>query len=221
MATAFKSNVTIQQDVSDELVSDPEVEASEIGVLVHIGVVKLSGIVDSYAVKMAAERASQRVAGVRAVVNDLCVRTPDTYNDTAIAKEAARALEANVQVPSGRIGLMVNNGNITLCGDVLWNYQRQAAFNSVRVLRGVRDVSNLITIRPNHVSADSVKDEIEQALVRSAVLDADRIQVVTHGSKVTLTGSIRTCAERDEAVIAAWRASGVTQVENQLLVTPQ
>jgi osmotically-inducible protein OsmY len=220
MATMMWTDTDVQQDVLDEFVWDPEVEAAEVGVEVDDGVVTLTGTVESYMVKMAAEKAAQRVDGVRAVANDLSVRGPLTHNDTDIAKAAADALEANFAVPPERVEVTVQNGKVTLRGEVDWAYQRNAAANSVRYLRGVRDVINLIQIKQPKVSAAEVQSGIERALLRAAELDADRIRVRTDDGHVTLTGAVRSLAEKQEATFGAWRAKGVTQVTNNIAVQP-
>jgi len=214
------TDTDVQTDVLDEFVWDPEVEAAEVGVEVDDGVVTLTGTVDSYAIKLAAERAAQRVDGVRAVANDLSVRGPLTHNDTDIAQDVADALERNVAVPLNQVEVTVQNGKVTLRGEVSWAYQRTAAVNSVRYLRGVRDVINQIQIKQPKVSAVEVKNGIEQALRRAAELDADRIRVRTEDGHVTLSGMVRSLAEKQEAAFGAWRAKGVTQVTNNLEIRP-
>lgn len=220
MATMMWTDTDIQQDVIDEFVWDPEIEAAEVGVEVDDGVVTLTGAVDSYAIKLAAEEAAQRVEGVRAVANDLSVRTPLTHNDTDIAKAAAGALEANFAVPPERVEVTVQNGKVTLRGEVDWAYQRNAAATSVRYLRGVRDVINLISVKQPKVSAAEVQSGIERALLRAAEVDADRIRVRTDDGRVTLSGTVRSLAEKQEAGFGAWRAKGVTQVTNNIAVRP-
>lgn len=220
MATMTKTDNDIQQDVLDEFVWDPAVSASDVGVEVDDGVVTLTGTVDSYAIKLAAEKGAQRVDGVRAVANDLAVRTPLTHNDTDIAKAAANALEANISVPADLVEVAVQNGKVTLRGQVDWAYQRAAAQHAVEYLRGVRDVHNLVTIKPPRVSASEVQAGIERALVRAAEIDADRIRVRSEDGHVTLTGTVRSWAEKQEAGFAAWRARGVTHVTNNVEVRP-
>lgn len=220
MATMIRTDNDIQQDVLDEFVWDPAVSASDVGVEVDDGVVTLTGTVDSYAVKLAAERATQRVDGVRAVANDLAVRTPLTHNDTDIAKAAANALEGNISLPTERIEVTVQNGKVTLRGEVDWAYQRMAAHDAVQYLRGVRDVINLITVKQPKVSAADVQAGIERALVRAAEVDADRIRVRTTDGHVTLTGTVRSWPEKQEAALAAWRAKGVSHVTNDIEVRP-
>jgi len=211
----------IQQAVLRELEWEPMVKSTEIGVAVKDGIVTLSGYVDSYAKRYHAERAAKRVAGVKAVVNDLEVELPTSSErtDEAIAQAAVRALEGRITVPRDRIKVMVHEGWITLEGDVEWQYQKQAAEAAVRYLPGVRGVTNLITIKPR-VSSTDIRAKIEEALRRSAEFDARRITVETEGSKVILNGTVRSWTERDEAERAAWRAPGVTQVENHILVLP-
>jgi osmotically-inducible protein OsmY len=220
MATKMWVDRDIQQDVLDEFAWDPEVDVPDVGVEVDDGVVTLTGTVDQYRTKLAAERAAQRVSGVRAVANDLTVRGPLTHNDTDIAHDAARAIEANFSIPREAIDITVQNGKVTLAGTVPWAYQRTAAEESVRYLRGVRDVITLITIKPPKVSDVDVRAGIERALVRAAELDADRIRVHVQDGQVTLSGTVRTWMEKQEAEWGAWRANGVTDVVNDLAIRP-
>jgi osmotically-inducible protein OsmY len=216
----LRTDNDIQQDVLDEFVWDPEVQAPDIGVQVHDGVVTLTGTIDSYAVKMAAEKAAHRVDGVRAVANDLQVKLPGVRTDTDIAKDAAEALARRITVPADRIDVTVQNGIVTLKGEVDWSYQRSAAESAVEYLRGVRSVVNLITVKQPKASASEIQSSIERALVRTAETDADRIRVRVEDGHVTLTGTVRSWAEKQEAGLAAWRAKGVTRVTNDIVVQP-
>lgn len=220
MIIATRTDLDIQRDVLEEFDWERQIEPNDAGVQVDDGVVTLTGTVESYAMKLAAERAAQRVTGVRAVANDLSVRTAATWSDTDIAKAAANALEASYVVPSGRIDISVKNGHITLTGEVDWNYQRTAAGGTVRYLKGVRDLTNLITIRQPKVSPVEVKAGIERALVRAAEVDAERIRVRSEDGHVTLTGAARSWAEKQAASTAAWNAKGVTGVTNEIEVRP-
>jgi osmotically-inducible protein OsmY len=220
MATVTRTDIDIQRDVLAELKWDPEVEPTDVGVEVDDGVVTLTGTVDSYMKRWAAERAALRVAGVRAVANDVKVKIGAARTDTDIAKDVADALEANILVPKGRIKVTVKNHWVTLEGDVDWRFQREEAEDAVRRIRGVEGVTNLIAVKQPVVSAAEIKDSIERALVRSAEVDADRIQVRVDGDHVTLTGTVRSWAEREEAERAAWRSPGVTQVTNNIVVRP-
>lgn len=220
MATTIRSDNDIQTDVLDEFFWDPEVAAPDIGVEVDDGVVTLTGTVDRYSTKLAAEKAAQRVDGVRAVANDISVRTPLTHNDTDIAKAAAGAIESRMVIPADAVDVTVQNGTVTLRGEVDWAYQRMAAESAVDYLRGVRHVNNLIQVKQRKVSPTDVSTGIERALVRAAQVDADRIRVRTEDGHVTLTGTVRSWPEKREAGFAAWRAKGVTQVTNDIEVRP-
>jgi osmotically-inducible protein OsmY len=218
MATATNSDVEILRDVLAELDWDPEVAAIEFNAAVDDGVVTLTGIVESYARKVAAERAALRVEGVRAVANDLAVVIVDAPADTRLAKAVADALESNGRVPGEGIEVTVNDGVVTLSGEVEWDYQRAAAVDTVRDVVGVRGMVERIAVRQPHVSASAVKAGIEQAFVRSAEIDADRIEVHVKDGEVVLTGTVRTWTEKQEARDAALRARGVTEVTNQIEV---
>jgi osmotically-inducible protein OsmY len=216
MIVSTKTAANLQHDILDEFDWDPLIESNEVGVQVDDGIITLTGTVESYTKKWAAERAAFRVAGVRAVANDLSVHTKATRTDTDIAKAAALALEANMLLPHDKIDVTVNNAKITLSGEVSWEYQRKGAAASVRHLAGVRDVINLVRIKQPLPSALDVKMGIERALVRAAEIDADMIHVFSENGTIRLTGKVRSWAEKQAAANAAWRAKGVTDVVNEI-----
>ncbi|MGB7847546.1 MAG: BON domain-containing protein [Candidatus Acidiferrum sp.] len=213
------TDLELKKNVESELNWEPSINAAEIGVAAKDGIVTLTGHVKSYWEKSSAERAASRVSGVRAVVNELEIRLPNSSErtDEDIARAAVRALDWSVSVPSDRIKVKVCKGWITLEGTVEWQYQKSAAENAVRNLLGVKGVSNMIEVKPQ-VSKVVVKSAIEDALKRSAELDASRITVETDGDKITLRGTVRSWVEREEAERAAWGAPGVRRVDNRISI---
>jgi osmotically-inducible protein OsmY len=216
----MKNDVDLQRDVFDELKWEPAVHSTDIGVIVKDGVVTLEGVVDSYPEKWAAERAAKRVSGVKALALELEVKLPGfgKQSDADIAEAAENALKWDVLVPQDRIKVTVEKGFLTLEGQVDWEFQRSAAKRAVQYLTGVKGVANAITVKPK-VAPTDVKAQIEAALKRNAILDAQQIKVQADGGKVTLRGNVRSWAERDEAEAAAWAAPGVNEVTDFIAVT--
>ena len=216
------NSIKLQHDVLEELEWEPTVDAAHIGVAaVQPGVITLTGTVATYAEKVAAERAAKRVSGVRAVANDIEVRPVGSFrrSDTDLAQAVLRALEWDIAVPDEKIKARVDDGWVTLEGEVALQFQRAAAENAVRRLTGVRGVTNQIRlqIRPA-VQPAEVKERIEAALRRSAEIDAQGIRVEASDKTIVLRGKVRTWAEREEAERAAWAAPGVLNVKDELTV---
>jgi osmotically-inducible protein OsmY len=212
-----KSDADIKTDVLSELRYEPSVKATEIGVLVKDGAVTLNGEVPTYFEKWDAVRAAKRVVGVRAIADEIDVKLPDLlrHSDGDIAAAAANHIGWSSKVPTDSVKVTVRESWITLEGEVEWWYQRDAAEDLVRHLRGVKGVTNLISIKPK-ANAMEVENAIKAAFKRNALVDANKIQVEASDSKVTLFGKVRNYAERDEADRVAWAASGVFSVDNKL-----
>lgn len=217
-AVHTRKDEQIRDSVLHQLDWEPDFNSSAVGVAVEEGVVTLTGFADSYADKLAIERAAKRVYGVRGVANDLQVKLSDERNDTDIAQDCVTALRNRVSVPP-QVKLTVRYGHVTLEGTVDWMYQRMAAEDAIKTLRGVKSVSNQINVQ-SKVSTAEIKEKIEAALRRSAEVDARRITVEAVGARVILSGHVRSWIERDEAGRAAWAAPGVNVVENRITVTP-
>jgi osmotically-inducible protein OsmY len=217
----MKTNAEIQKDVQDAIEWEPLMQAAEIGVTVKDGVVTLTGTVDSYSKKSEAEEAAKSVAGVKAVVEKIDVKFHDSSarkNDNEIASEVVNALKWNWRIPSDKIKVKVEKGWVTLAGELPWNYQKEAARDAVKNLMGVTGVANDITIKSE--TQDNVeKKDIESGLRRNWSVNDEDITVKTSAHKVTLTGSVDSWYQKDEASRIAWNAPGVWTVDNELVVT--
>ena len=213
------NDLSLRQDILDELDFEPSLDAANIGVAVEDGVVTLTGHVGSYAEKIAAEKVVQRVKGVRAIAEEIEVRYPSDKKlaDDEIAHRAVSIISWDATVPEGRIRVKVEKGWVTMSGEVEWQFQRSAAEKAVRKLSGVRGVTNLVTIRP-HLDASNVKQHIDNALKRNAEVEANAIRVSVTGGKVTIEGNVDTWHERNMVERAAWGVPGVTSVEDHLKI---
>jgi osmotically-inducible protein OsmY len=217
----MRTDSELRTDIIAELKWDPSIRDEDIATSVKDGVITLAGTIDTYTQRYAAERAVERVNGVRAIVNDLTVKLPGTMerSDADIAHAAVNALRWDTQVPDERIKVKVMNGWLTLEGEVDRYYEKEAAERAVRYLTGVKGVNDSIVLRPTPTSAD-IKQRIRASLKRHAELDADQVRVETGGSRVTLRGTVRSVVERRDAERAAWNAPGVTRVDNEIEVLP-
>lgn len=216
----MKSNADLQKDVQDAIKWEPLLNAAEIGVTVKDGVVTLTGVVDSFSKKSEAESATKSVAGVKAVVEKIEVKFSNIWakkDDNEIANEIVNALKWNWQIPNDKIRAGVEKGWVTLDGEVEWNYQREAAKEAVRFLTGVSGVTDNITIKSETKDRLEKKD-IENALKRNGSVDDEDIRVGVHDHAVTLTGSVNSWYQKDEASDIAWNAPGVWTVDNELVV---
>jgi osmotically-inducible protein OsmY len=215
----MKSNEQLQQDVMEALKWEPQLNATEIGVIVHDGIVSLTGTVDNYNKKIAAESAVKDVSGVKAVVEKIEVRYPSalTKTDDQIAADVIKSLQNYWNVPDERIKVKVEHGWVTLTGDVTWNYQKDAAKRAVENISGVKGVSNNILIRSQYVNTLE-KNVIEKALRRHWSINADDIHVAVNENRVTLTGKVNSLFQKEEAEKIAWKTPGVVFVDNNLVI---
>ena len=213
----MKSDDTLRHDVETELLWDPSIDAHAVAASVEDGIVTLMGRVSHYPERSAAEWAAERVRGVRGVANEIDVERPGDHSDTEIASAAADALESDPHAKTCVIKPVVSDGCVTLDGEAEWNFQRLAAQKALSLIPGVRRVNNRIHLR-SKATAENVKEKIEAAIQRLALLDAKDISVESSGSRVVLRGRVHALIARKEAETAAWAAPGVTDVENQIEV---
>jgi osmotically-inducible protein OsmY len=217
----MRSDREIERDVREELNWDPDLDAEDIAISVKDGVVTLAGFTRSYSDRLEAEHAAKRVAGVHAVANDIEVRLPsiDQRPDPDIARDAIASLKAQLPISHENIKVIVKDGWLTLEGTVEWQYQKTTAENAVRKVKGVKGVTNVMSLKPK-VEPTDIQRRIQEAFKRNAEVDANRITVETHGSEVILKGTVRSWIEREEAERVAWSAPGITRVEDRIVVSP-
>lgn len=215
----MKTDKQLKNDILAELRWEPSINAEQIGVEVKDGVVTLAGHVDSYVEKWAAEKAAQRVSGVRGLAVEMDVNLPglSERSDGDIASSASSVLDWTTYLPKDAIKIQVEGGWVTLSGDVQWQYQRAAAMEAVRNLMGVKGISNDISLKAS-VSASGVKTDILEALKRRAIVGSQKIKVEVSGADVTLSGTVDNWSERELARHTAWNTTGVTNVQDDIVV---
>lgn len=215
----MKTDAEIKNDVLDELAWQPNIDENQIGVIVEDGVVTLSGVVNNYSKKLAAEKAAKNIEGVKAVALDIEVKYGVDFKktDKEIAKAIVDAYEWNSSIPEDEIQIKVENGWVFLTGEVQWEYQKNAAKKAIEGLVGVRGINNSITLK-NSIKPKEVKSQIKRAFHRMATLDSNDIILETHGNTVTLRGKVHSIKEKEDAEIAAYKAPGVFDVKNELKV---
>lgn len=220
MAVHMHTDEEIQREVLEELKWDMRVHPNEVGVSVKDAIVNLTGWVDSYSKKLAAEAAAHRVHGVKAVANDLEVRLPGSAErtDHDLAEAVLNALRWDAGIPAGKLDVTVSQGWVTLKGEVEYGFQKKDAEKAIRHISGIKGITNLITIKPR-VSPTDLRQQIERELVRNAKTDASNIQVEAEGGKVVLRGTVRSYAEKKAAEEAAWATPGVTEVRNLIMIS--
>ena len=215
----MKTNEELQKDVQNAIKWEPLLNAAEIGVTAKDGVVSLTGVVDNYSKKLEAENAAKSVAGVKAVVEKIEVKFTSTWNksDLDIANEVVTALKSNWVVPKDKVKVKVEDGWITLDGEVPWNYQKEAAKKAVTYLSGVKGVTNNIIIK-SETHDEIEKEKVELALNRNWSLHSQHVKVKVSGTKITLTGTVSSWYQKEEAGRIAWNTPGVWSVDNELVV---
>jgi len=218
----MKSNEHLRHDVTEALKWEPLLHGAEIGVSAEDGVITLTGHVDSYTKKLAAERATKSVKGVRALAEEIEVRIvrENSLSDTEIAEAAANALLWCASVPDKRITVSVENGLVKLEGDVEWQFQKEEAQQEIEHIAGVIGITNLISVEPE-LNPTDIKEKIERAFQRTATIDSTKLEIDVNGSFVTLKGTVRSWAEREDAENAAWAAPGVSKVKVDLTVNEE
>jgi len=215
----MRTDVRIKEDVLEELAWQPNINETQVGVTVSNGIVTLSGTVDSYTKKMAAEKAAKSVAGVKAVAEDIEVKygTSLEKTDTEIAKAAVNALKWNISVPENKVDVKVEDGWVYLAGEVAWDFEKNAAKKSIQNLLGVKHVVNNIKLK-QVIKVDNIEKKILKAFERSADIDAKNVHVSVDEHKVKLSGKVHSLQEKNEARKAAYYAPGVWTVDNELEV---
>lgn len=215
----MKTNQDLQRDVENAIKWEPLMHAAEIGVTAKDGIVTLTGVVDSYAKKMEAEKAAKKVIGVKALVEKIDVKFSGSWTKTneEIATDVLQSLKSNWSVPQDRVTVKVEDGWVTLEGELPWNYQKESAKNAVNYLMGVKGVTNNIKIKSESHDAIEEKD-VEDAIRRSWSVDGSDINVSVSGTTVTLTGTVDSWYQKEEAGRIAWKTSGIWLVKNELVV---